>query len=304
MALGTTWETRALSPERHLVFGSFRPQGSSALVNADTAPGPKVGSRGFSVARTSEGLYTVTFANAWLDMEACFTGVRGADASRYSAQGGDYSAANKTLQIRTYGPRAGSGYIPLNIFDMRLLSSDAFLTTIEGGTPDGNTTPSLQRVNGATDKAARLIWAAADESEVQFHPIAWPADVDPAQDVTVHVLVGKGSNTDTAAVIDVLAYEGLGDTEMGGNTAALATATITEYTRTLAAADIAGHPGFLNLGLKPGTHANDAIHLYGAWIEYASIKGQVLMDLPDDVDNRVSFMAIMRHTKLGGDIAT
>lgn len=160
------------------------------------------------------------------------------------------------------------GFLPIDIFSNRLLSTNAFLDTIEAGTADGNTAPSLARVNGATDKAARIVMAANTTDEIQFHPVPLPPDLDDTADMTVHLLIGKGSNTDTTAVIDVQAFFGLGDTECGGNTAALAVSTVAEYSVTLAAADVLAHPNVLNLSLVPGTHANDAIHLYAMWCEY------------------------------------
>lgn len=160
------------------------------------------------------------------------------------------------------------GFIPIDIFSNRLLSTNAFLNTIEAGTADGNTGPSLARVNGATDKAARLVLAANTTDEFQFHPIPLPPDLDDTADMTVHLLVAKGSNTDTTATIDIQAFFNVGDTECGGATAALAVATLAEYSATLAAADVPAAPGVLNISLVPGAHANDAIYIYTAWIEY------------------------------------
>src|SRR3990167_354982 len=161
-----------------------------------------------------------------------------------------------------------TGFIPLDIGSLRIIASDAIGNTAEGMLLDGNTAPSLQRVNSATDKALRVIWAATSVIELQFPPIPYPPDLDDTANVEVHVLIGKDTNTDNAAVVEVQAWEGLGDTEMGGNTEALATATITEYSVALAAANIAAQPNFLNVGLVPGTHNTEAIHLYAAWLEY------------------------------------
>lgn len=163
---------------------------------------------------------------------------------------------------------AAKGFIPIDIFSNRLLSTNAFLNTIEAGTADGNTAPSLARVNGATDKAARIVMAANTTDEIQFHPIPLPPDLDDTAAMTVHLLIGKSTNTDTTAVIDVQAFFGLGDTECGGNTAAIAATAVTEYSVTLAAADVPAHPNVLNLALVPGAHANDAHHIYAMWIEY------------------------------------
>lgn len=99
--MGTSYSVESLGRGRFLVCGSFRPQGASALVDADTAPG-LLHPRGFTVVRTGVGLYTVTFSHLWHDMVACFVGVREAGGVRVSGQGGDWSAANRTLQIRTF----------------------------------------------------------------------------------------------------------------------------------------------------------------------------------------------------------
>jgi hypothetical protein len=175
----------------------------------------------------------------------------------------DLSGATLTLPTNL-----ARGFIPIDIFSNRLLSSNAFLNTIEAGTADGNTAPSLARVNGATDKAARIVMAANTTDEIQFHPIPLPPDLDDAAPMTVHLLAGKGTNTDTTNVIDVQAFFGLGDTECGGNTAAMNATAVTEYSVTLAAADVPAHPNVLNISLVPGAHANDAIHIYAAWVEY------------------------------------
>jgi len=163
---------------------------------------------------------------------------------------------------------ATKGIIPINLFAARLLSTNAFLNTIEAGTPDGNTAPSLARVNGATDKAPRLVLANNTTDEFQFHPVPLPPDLDDAADMIVHALIAKSANTDTTAVIDIQAFFGVGDTECGGNTAALAVSTLADYTVTLAAADVPAYPSMLTLSFVPGAHANDSIYVYGVWIEY------------------------------------
>lgn len=192
----------------------------------------------------------------------------GDSANAVSAVTPSGMASISNTGVISLGANVGKGHIPLDITSLRIIASDVIGNTTEGMLLDGNTAPSLQRVNSATDKALRVIWAAASVIEVQFPPTPLPGDLDDTANVTVHLLVGKDANTDTAAVIDVQAWEGVGDTEMGGNTAALATASLTEYSVTLTAANIAGHPGFLNIGLVPGAHNNDAIHLYAAWVEY------------------------------------
>jgi hypothetical protein len=161
-----------------------------------------------------------------------------------------------------------TGFIPLDINTCRILATNAVQNTTEGGVPDGNTDPVLARKNGATDIALQLKWAAASVVEVQFNPVALPPDVDEASTLTVNLLVSKDTNTDNAAVVALKIFQGIGGSNVGGNTAALATAAITKYTVTVSAVNLAGPPSMLNIAIVPGTHAADAIFLNAAWIEY------------------------------------
>lgn len=161
------------------------------------------------------------------------------------------------------------GFIPLDITSLRIIAANVIGNTTEGMLLDGNTAPSLQRVNSATDKAIRVIWAASSSIECQFPPVPKPPDLDGTADLTIHLMMGKDTNTDNTVTVDVQVFDGVGDTEAGSATAALAAAALAEYSGTILAADLAEHPGFLNISLIPGTHTTDAIWLYAAWIEYA-----------------------------------
>lgn len=160
------------------------------------------------------------------------------------------------------------GFIPLDITTMKIIGSNVIGNTTEGLFPDGNTTPLLERENAATDIALRVHWAKTVVTELQFAPIPKPPDLDGAAALTFHMMIAKDANTDTTAVIGVKIFDGIGDTNAGGNTDALATADLTEYTVTLSAGNLAEAPGFLNISVTPGTHTNDAEYLYAAWIEY------------------------------------
>lgn len=176
-------------------------------------------------------------------------------------------AANVTAAKLT--ATLATGFIPLDIGSLRIIAGDVIGNTSEGMLLDGNTAPSFQRVNSATDKALRVIWGASSSVEVQFPPVPKPPDLNGAADLTVHLLVAKDTNTDNTVTVDVQVFDGVGDTECGAATAALATASLTEYSATVGLADLGEHPGFLNISLVPGTHTTDAIRLYAAWIEYA-----------------------------------
>ncbi len=167
----------------------------------------------------------------------------------------------------TQAGRLKLGHIPLDLTTARIIAANAIQNTAEGGLPDGNTAgPALARVNGATDKALRLTWAAAQVDEVQFAPIPLPADLDPSAGVEIHLLAGKDANANTFAVA-VNAFFGVGDTNCGGNTSSIAQA-LKEYTVTVAAADVPAPPSFLNVSLIPAAHAGDALYVYAAWIQY------------------------------------
>jgi hypothetical protein len=174
---------------------------------------------------------------------------------------GDIVASMLSTTLKT-------GFIPLDITSLRIIATNAIGNTTEGMLLDGNTAPSLARVNGATDKALRVIWASSSSVEVQFPPVPKPPDLNGAANLTVHLLMQKDTNTDNAVTVDVQVFDGIGDTECGAETAALSTATLTEYSATVTASDLGDHPGFLNISLTPGAHTTDAIRLYAAWIEY------------------------------------
>ena len=165
------------------------------------------------------------------------------------------------------------GTIQLDITALReIATNDTQNLAAHGGLMASDSTPNLARVNGATDKALRVMWTAeADEEEAQFPPVAMPVDLDPATDLTIHFLMAMESTNDTPTV-DCQVFDGLGDTEMGGATGAVTGTAIAEYSVTIANANISGGPtGFFNISLVPAAHATDDLYLYAAWIEYARI---------------------------------
>lgn len=160
----------------------------------------------------------------------------------------------------------GKGFINLPIIDAREVSANATINAVgNGGLLASDTTPILQRVNGATDKQLRLNWAASNVDEITWQ-FAYPPDLDDAADVTVHFLAAMAGATDTPTMT-VGYFEGVGDTDAGGATAALS-ATLSEVSRTIAAADVGAAPKVASVALVPGAHTTDALYVYAAWIEY------------------------------------
>ena len=182
-----------------------------------------------------------------------------------------------TLDIQTGASFAlpgelGKGYIPLDISSLREIATNAIQNlAAHGGILASDSQPDIARVNGATDKALRVTWATDEVDEVQFPSVGLPPDMDTAVDWTIHLMVDKDGNTDTAANIDVQVFAGVGDTEMGGATPAITETAPAEKTVTITAANTPVLPTFINISLVPSAHANDVMYLYAAWIEYTKL---------------------------------
>lgn len=162
-----------------------------------------------------------------------------------------------------------SGYIPLDITTARLLSTNAIANTVEAFVPDGNTNPSLARVNGATDKQLRLVWAVSNSDEITFAPIAYPPDLDDTAVISVKFLAAMEGTGDTP-VLTVGYFEAVGDTNAGGNTAAVTGTAVAEYSVDIAHTNVGTHPNTATITLTPGAHttSSNALYVYNAWVEY------------------------------------
>lgn len=203
-------------------------------------------------------------ADTKLSALAAITAFADADKSYYEQS--DVSKSGDMALERTF--LVGPGFYPLDITALREIASDEIQNlAAHGGILALDSTPILERVATSTDKALRVVWGAGDQTEVQFPPVMMAPFFDAATDVTIHLLAKMNASGDTPT-IDVQVFDAIGDTEMGGPTAALSV-TLAELTVTLANADISGHPlGFFNISLVPGTHATQLVELYGAWMEF------------------------------------
>lgn len=174
---------------------------------------------------------------------------------------GAVTAAKLSATLKT-------GFILLPLEGFRLISSNdiAASGTADGGVLSSDTAPALARVNGATDKALRIAWAAEGVAEIQAS-FVYPPDLDEASNVEVHILAGMAGATDTP-YLTVAYFEGVGDSNAGGNTATLA-AAVAEKTVTIAHANVGATPKAATISITPqDAHDNDALYLYGVWIEY------------------------------------
>lgn len=177
------------------------------------------------------------------------------------------AGSTDTINVMHFGQSVSSGFIPLAITAARLISTNDIPNTVgDAGVLSSNSAPALARVNGATDKKLRISWAASGVVGVTWN-VDYPIDLDGTQPVTVNVLCAMAGTTDTPTIA-VNYFEGVGDTNAGGNTAAVTGTAVAKYSRTIAAADVGEYPNAASVELVPAAHGTDALYLYGAWIEY------------------------------------
>lgn len=161
--------------------------------------------------------------------------------------------------------------LPLSTF-RELASDDIPATAIASGGSGimgKDSTPNFEAVNGATDRAQQLQWAAANVDKIS-NSIFLPVDLDGTRAMTVDLIAGKTGTMDTVA-FSVSAWFDRGDTEVTGTSANLANGTGAALAGvSIAASDIPDTPGQLTMVLFPGTHANDTVELYGVRLTYYS----------------------------------
>lgn len=177
---------------------------------------------------------------------------------------------NSVLQASGLATNLKTGFKELPLGSWRLIASNDIpaiaVASGNGGNLAVDSAPKLIRVNAATDKKLRIQWAASSSVEIT-NDWTYPPDLDDTAVVTLHMLASMGGATDTPTI--TLGYfEGVGDTDAGGATAAITGTAVTEYTRTIAAADIGAHPNAASIALTPGAHTTDVLNIYATWIEY------------------------------------
>jgi hypothetical protein len=213
---------------------------------------------------------TGLFDEATVDDKFAAGAIDASDRLKAASVTTDRLAANAVTAAKVTTTMA-TGFINVPLESLReVLSNDignaaTAAATGSGGILAKDTHPILERINGATDKALRVNWAAGNADAVTFS-FAYPPDLDDTAAVVVNVLAKMGGATDTPT-ITVAYFEGVGDTDAGGATGALST-TLTKVTRSIAAGDVGPYPNAATVTLNPGAHANDAVHVHAIWIEY------------------------------------
>lgn len=303
----TTYPMKANFPGHVLCSGSFRPNGATGVVSGS------VKGNGFTVARTSAGLYTVTFDtnHSFPKKVSVLTGVRAADGTPTIVQGGDYSEANRTLQLRVMqaapSAAAAKGIIPLPLGAFQEQSGVALADFVNASDP----TPGWS----GGDESNGIRWnndANPDPVATQF---VWPQDLDESVNATLHIIAAKvGATLADAVTWTVELFNNVvgalydADANYGGNSSEMtgdaATKTVQDVVRTLVAANLPTGPAVSTLTIQPtdGTLGTDDVILLGAYIEYQRSGGSVwaLADLTADVDAEVSFAVVVDNDLVAG----
>lgn len=181
------------------------------------------------------------------------------------------STAGDVIEVLLTGPRPkpivmADGIIQLPLAQARELSSnDTQALAAHGGILASDSTPILDVNNAGTDQLMEVTWAASNNDKLSWC-VALPPDLDDSSNMTFHAMALSGGSTDTP-VLTIEAFFGVGDTDAGGNTGALA-ATQAEVTRTISAANVVAAPNFLTITLAPAAHTTDTVVLRGCWLEY------------------------------------
>ena len=176
----------------------------------------------------------------------------------------DIPAGN--IEAADLGSNLKTGRIDLPLATAREVVTNAIPNTAaNGGLLASDTTPVLERVNGATDPQLRIKWAASNSDPITFSVLS-PNDLDNSASVTVS-LRGKMSGSTDTPTITVSVFEDVGGSEIGGATGALSS-TIGNVTRTFTATATSASPKAWTITLTPGTQTTDAVELYGIQITY------------------------------------
>lgn len=173
--------------------------------------------------------------------------------------------------------KLGTGFIDLGLDRARAIATNDIGAIAVGGAgtvgsggilgSDGSTAPALKRRNAATDPSVDILWAANVVTEIQWI-FTIPPDMDVTAASTFNYLASMGGAMDVP-VLTAKCFTGVGGTDLGGATAALA-ATEATVTVTIAASSFTvGQQAIMTL--VPGTHANDAVRLRAAYFTYTRL---------------------------------
>jgi hypothetical protein len=161
------------------------------------------------------------------------------------------------------------GFLPMPLTALRELAAGAVPNAAgNGGLLASDTTPVLNTLNGDTDGAFAVTWAASNSDAVGFQ-IPLPPD-HAGGNVTIRFRAKMGGATDTP-VISADSYFDEGDTKVEDDSGAVTGTTWSEYDITIAAADVPDNARTLSVELTPGAHTTDTLAISAVWVEYEKL---------------------------------
>lgn len=159
------------------------------------------------------------------------------------------------------------GFIEIPLSDWREITTNEIGNAAAiGGLLASDKTPALIRNNTSTDKGIRIQWVASNSDEITA-AFTYPPDLDDANPIIFNMRAAMSGATNTPTM-QVDYFEGIGDTNAGGATAAITGTSLATYTRTIAAADVGAYPNFASISLTPGAHTTDIVRVYATWLTY------------------------------------
>lgn len=155
-----------------------------------------------------------------------------------------------------------------NFVGFNIAATGADIGTSGGGMITGGSIPKLQTLSTAS-KVHIVTWASGQAQVLRLPAFVKPPDFDSSGTVTVNILTrAQQVGTNLGWQIDV--WDNVNATNIGTSTPALGSSAWTQQTITLApSANLTGYPGTLAVSIAPKTHANDAMDVYAAWLEYS-----------------------------------
>lgn len=216
--------------------------------------------------------------HAWIDIEPA---VRQADVATHIADGSAAHAASAVsiadagaFTSETTVEGAEQEIYQALISAQHIIAVPIGVITLEDGTAmttwGAGAVPGFQQL---ANKEIALTWDGngTPGAAAVVIPFVDPA-IDDSADVVVHFLAKMAGATDTPILV-FEAYFGAGDTDCAGTDPEVTgAATLTEYTMTIASADVPAAPSSLTLVLTPtaGQMDTDELHLYAIWLEVTS----------------------------------
>lgn len=178
------------------------------------------------------------------------------------------ASASADADWMVFGSTAGgAGFVAVPLESLRETAAGAFINAAgNGGLLTSDTTPILNTINGDTDGAWRVSWAAGNADPIGFN-VTLPLDFDPTQPLYVKFRAAMGGATNTPT-LSLDSYFNEGDTKVTDTSGAVTGTAYATYTATIAAADIPADARAYSVDITPGAHAADTLLLTAVWLEY------------------------------------